>query len=288
MTRRPLQLCRRGIALLLVLATLLVATTAAAGLARLAVSSAVARDLDAHDRQASELRHAAELAILIWLQRESPRAVLPPEATEPRVEFADEAWTIGDRPLALRITAFDQFGMLPHTELAAGSPLRATLPADVLRVAEAWQDAPRPIGLDMLARNDAGMTIFPRLSEPPGGPALGALVATHNPLPGRRGGRDPGAVNVNTAPIDLVERAMRLAGIDAIDAVLAARRRGEPARVPGGSRTRDGVNPRLTHVSSAWSFRVDCSVENLTQSWWLVYVHDGSNWTLVQRLAITD
>ena len=114
--------------------------------------------------------------------------------------------------------------------------------------------------------------------------SLGACVATHN----------PGLINVNTAPIDLVEAAMRSAGRGGLEAIIEARAAGKPASLassPGddrrGSRSRLG----LTTTSTVWAFRIDARVGPIVRSWWAVYERGGrgpKEWRCVQRLAITD
>ena len=93
-------------------------------------------------------------------------------------------------------------------------------------------------------------------------PALGACVATHN----------PGSVNVNTAPMKLVDAALRQAGRGGIEQILQARTEGKQASVADEGRGRRGSSRlAILGTSTAWAFRIDGGVGPLTRSWWAVY-----------------
>ena len=99
-------------------------------------------------------------------------------------------------------------------------------------------------------------------------------------------------VNVNTAPIELLEAACRATGRGGVETILAARAADTPAGVdPGPARERRGAAGRtlgLVGSSSAWAFRVAARVGPVARSWWSVYIRSESSWECVQRLAITD
>jgi hypothetical protein len=281
MSRRPhLQRSRRGIALLLVLATLVLAVTAAAGLARVATAARLHAESARRAIAADALLDAAEAPILDWLHRHAGRTVLPPEATSPRVAVLDDEIEFGGQQCRLTITAFDQCGMVPPSWGASG---RGTmLPTDILkameRAGEALTEHP---GLDLL---DADRPTYPGAEERPV-PAVGELLATHNPpRPGR-----PPAVNINTAPIPLLHALYAARGLGGLEAVLEARAAGRVAS-PGAlsaPRTDDDI-PLPVAMSGAWAFRIDCVAGGLHRSWWCVYADTGSNWERVQRLAIDE
>ncbi len=281
-------------ALLFVLMVLVLSVASVSSLARLSVSARLAHDLNTDTHLCDDLQRAAHLAILQWLTRDAGHVVLPPDAGEPRVTVLDDAWSSLDasRTQRIRITAWDQLGMVPLTHVRESSPLAAELPDPVHEPAKqlAGGDAPGLDGLEP-ASLPAGLNRFPHPQHPQHeAPAIGSLVATHNPAADhtRRARQDIGAINVNTAPIALVEAAMRLAGRDGIDQVIEARSAGRPANVPGGSRSRDPIAPRLTGQSNAWAFRVDLQSGPVKQSWWCVYLYDGSRWNLAQRFIVSD
>ncbi len=282
MSRSPRS--RRGIALLLVLATLVLAVTAAAGLARVATAARLHAESARRATAADALLDAAESPILDWLHRHSGRTVLPPEAASPRVAVLDDAVEFGDQRCRVVITAFDQCGMAPTSWGASWGG--AILPADVLdaldRAGEAFKAHP---GLDLLTGD---RPTYPCAQESPV-PAVGEVLATHNPpRPGR-----PPAVNVNTAPIPLLEAVYAARGLGGLEAVLEARAAGRVAspgalKAPHDNPRTDDDIPLPVTMSTAWAFRVDCVAGGLRRSWWCVYADTGSNWERVQRLAIDE
>jgi len=262
------------------LATLVLAVTAAAGLARVATAARLHAESARRAAAADTLLDAAEAPILDWLHRHAGRTVLPPEASSPRVAVLDDAVEFGDQQCRITITAFDQCGMAP------ASWDGAMLPADILdaieRAGEAFTEHP---GLDLLTGD---RPTYPGAQESPV-PAMGEVLATHNPpRPGR-----PPAANVNTAPIPLLEAVYAARGLGGLEAVLDARAAGRVAS-PGAlkaphddPRTDDDI-PLPVAMSGAWAFRIDCVAGGLRRSWWCVYADTGSNWERVQRLAIDE
>ncbi len=335
--RSPVSSPRRGVALLVVLAALILVTTTSVGLVRLTSTEAARRTFAADARLADDLLIAVEEPILHWLAEEASTVVLPPEAADPRVAVLHDSWSDPNHgAVVVRITAWDQFGMVSMDAARAGSPLRLTLPDDARRALDrAKHTENSPSGLDQLidhAASDFGVSVFPMpgpsdamwfgngdsLAAPPesvpdqtAALALGALIATHNNnnaastrRTGRRlrassgrsaggaSGTSGGGINVNTAPIELIESAMRAAGRGGIEVVIDSRTRGESVPLGGlierGSQQQQGNTPVLVGSSSAWAFRIDISVGPLTRSWWAVYASSRSGWECVQRLAITE
>ena len=306
---------RRGAALLIVLAALILTVTASVSLARLASTTKMQRTLDRAAIVADDLLRAAEAPIIAWLESESAQVVLPPEVESPRAEVLHDAWSDGKLAYELDITAWDQCGMVPIQLARSGSPLRLALSADVRRALDQVKIKPNePPGLDLfLARvisTDGDMRVFPRSlptqplvfkdpfapsaaqpsvdddpsqADPPATstvPAVGALVGTHS------GGR----INVNTAPPDVVKHGLRAAGRGGLELVLAARADGRS--VPLGdlpvSSSSSRAAPQIVGSSVAWSFRIDVQIGPLRRSWWAVYVKSRSTWECVQRLAIAQ
>lgn len=262
----------RGVALLIVLGTLVAVSASALLIARNATLSHTEDTLRTRERLCSDALRAAESPIREWLQSISQRVVLPPDADEPRVEVFADRW--GSRSpdsgeygegisCAIRITAWDQCGMAPV------------------------EDRVDSLGLDLL--EPAGeRSVFPSalsaqaLRTRP--PALGATTATHNP--GRPGGQP--RLNVNTAPLGLVSSAFREAGIGGIEQVTEARANGKPAPLAELRVTRRGGagSARIVGNSNAWAFRIDATADRVTRSWWEVWIDTGSGWQRVQRLEI--
>ena len=279
--RRPSP-TRRGVALLLVLATLVLAVTAAAGLARVATGARLHAHAAQRERTADALLDAADTPVLDWLHRHAGRVVLPPDATSPRYTVLDDAMEIGGEACRLTITAFDECGMAPPGWDGA------VLPADVTeRIERAGEAISLHPGLDLLGSVGANAGGRPDYSSLEGAslPAIGELVATHNPvLPGRQP-----AVNVNTAPLPLLEAVYAARRLGGLEAVVEARTAGRVSS-PGAIRVPrvEGAVPLPVAMSMSWVFRIDCRVGTLRRAWWCVYADTGSNWERVQRLAITE
>ena len=300
---------QRGAALLIVLATLILALSASVTLVRLASTAKASRDVGDRAVMADELLRAVDAPILDWLKTKSSSVILPPEATMPQVDVLHDVWVVDDTKHELQVTAWDQLGMVPIGAARSGSPLRLALPAEVRRAVDYVQiprgEAP---GLDLFsARRPASVALFPdgadgdrlifgpaeqvwvsdrpaRLQKKDEREAVGAYIATHN----------PGRINVNTAPIELVDQALRVSGRGGLDQIVEARADGRSAAPAGGreaSGNRGRTTVQLTSSSTAWAFRIDTSVgatqgASVRRSWWAVYARSGSNWECVQRLAI--
>ncbi len=307
-TNRPI---RRGAALLIVLAALILTVTASASLAGLASTLKMQRTLDHAAIGADDLLRATEAPIIAWLESESAQVVLPPEVEAPRIDVLHDTWSDGKLQYELTVTAWDQYGMVPINLARSGSPLRQALPTVIRRAFDRVQTKPNePPGLDLFrdtfGATDNEMRIFPRADstepivfadalnstsredidprQPPAQDqptplAIGALVSTHS------GGR----ININTAPPELLEQAFRGAGRGGFDSVLAARAEGRSVSLgdlPTSSSS--STAPQIVGSSSAWSCRIDIRVGPLRRSWWAVYVKSRSNWECVQRLAIAE
>ncbi len=316
---------RRGAALLIVLAALILTVTASVSLARLASTTKMQRTLDRAAILADDILRATEAPILTWLEHESAQVVLPPEVEAPRIGVLPDTWSDGKVAYELDIIAWDQCGMVPIQLARSGSPLRLALPADVRRALDQVKIKPNePPGLDLflgrVISTDGDIRVFPRSlhtqplvfkdpfapsaaqpsvdddpsqADPPTAstvPAVGALVATHSGGASGRGGGGGGRINVNTAPLDVVKHALRAAGRGGLKLVLAARAEGRS--VPLGdlrvSSSSSRAAPQIVGSSVAWSFRIDVQVGPLRRSWWAVYVKTRSNWECVQRLAIAE
>lgn len=299
---REKTLGRRGMAMLVVLGTLVVAVTACATLACRAATAATAARFRACRHAADDLALAADRPILHWLNVNSLNVVLPPEALHPEVEVACDEWVSENDLVSLRVTAYDQCGMLPIELL--GSPLYASLPRgirDDLKTPPSILRARGPAGLDMFEPQTCGGVVplfpspngdIPSHSDPPAdrqprsrspgtnSPALGALIGTHN----------PGCLlNVNTAPMPLVEAALSAQGRGGLDEIRRARLAGEPALVPplpAARRAMRAGGPVLSAASHIWAFRIDATVGPVRRSLWTLFSAESGEWHCVQRLVI--
>lgn len=327
------QSTRRGAALLIALATLIVAVTAAATVARVAATAGTHDRADQATRAADDLLLAVEQPILHWLETKSGSVVLPPDVDEPAVNILHDRLYVGEEQFDVTITAWDQCGMVSPRLLRSGSPVRSAVPGAVVQCVDRVEAPTETVwGLDLFMDEADDVpdrcAVFPRpavtapivFGEPlaesgefdrpadaerPS--AVGAWVATH--------GQEAPRINVNTAPPEVLEAVMRLAGRGGLDQIITARQEGEPVSLgslPEGH-DREAHMPDLVSRSSAWSFRIDLTIGPWQRSWWVVYVYSSSSssgggrgahsggrahtsggrgrtdsWRCVQRLAITE
>ena len=270
---------QRGVALLLTLAALVLVVTVAVGIARLSATAAMHGKIDWHSSLADDLLTAAEAPIVHWLTTYSDKVVLALDSQSPEVAVLHDQWIAGDLPFELEITAWDQQGMAPMQLIHRGSPVRLAVPQLALDVVDRMRVPDDEIlGLDMLDGSDGidAIQVWPEKGRTL---SVGSLVATHN---------GNALINVNTAPIGLIEQAMRMAGRGGIEQIIESRATGDPASVPPLNEAESEADaPQLVGGSTCWSFRIDIRVGRAAHSWWAVYSRDGQGWTCVQRLAIT-
>jgi hypothetical protein len=285
---------RRGSALLFVLVALAVVMPACLGLARAVTTAKIDRELRRDEQLVQNLLTESGAPIQDFLTREAPTLVLPSDVRFPATLVLDEAWCSGPDTIALSIVAWDQCGLVALDDARRATPMRLTLPrfaTEVLARHRGNGDLP---GLDGFRELD-GRSPFPpmpkfeierggtTLAWPSStGESLGAYVATHN----------PGHLNVSTAPVVLLEAALRDAGRGGLEAILAARSEGRQAPIPTPASNatddaRSNVGEGFVSVSDAWAFRVDVRAGHVRRSQWLQYRREESRWRCVQRLFIT-
>ena len=276
---------RRSAALLIVLASMVLVVTASASIARVAVSTKQRIQFQSRVLVADDLLRAAESPILHWLKTRSQSVVLAPENSMPVIEVLHDRMLDTDSVITIRITGFDQCGMSPLAAVRSGSVLRTFLPTDVVSAVDRIQlESDQLPGLDLFGHGEwsEDLKVFPRLGAfRPAPPTIGAVIATHN----------PGLLNVNTAPIGLIESTMRSKGVGGLEQIIVARNNGKSAVAPTSEvASRSGQASAIQFVSSSsvWSFRIDINVGALQRSWWSVYTQGSNEWECVQRLAITE
>ncbi|MFG0282918.1 MAG: hypothetical protein ACF8R7_00710 [Phycisphaerales bacterium JB039] len=272
----------RAAALLITLAAIALVTASLAALASSASIAGAAHRASRRAAMADDLLLASDAAVSDWLRRQSARIGLPLDAAAPRAAILVESFDLAGQTATLTMTGWDQQGMVPVALGRSGSPLRLTLPAEAQRALDAMMDVAEPYGVDQLDAISQ-RPAFPDATGR-GRPALGALIATH------AGRRDIAAININTAPLALLQAAMREAGAGGLEAILAARAQGKPARI-GAIDTSGAVRGRsaavaLTDASSSWAVRTDITVGPLARSWWSVWERRSGAWRLAQRLEI--
>lgn len=271
----------RAMALIVVLAALVVTSTALLSLARASSTLAVTQSEGRAAATADDLLRHLDAVLSDWLQSEADSVVLPLDSRAPSVAVLADRWKRDGGAVAVTITAFDQCGMVPISA-SSGSPLRAALPPELQPILGQRRTGNAPLrGLDQI---ETALPRFPPATAAEGiaiddAPAIaaGAMIATHN---------DDQLVNLNTAPRPLIEAVARVGGWSPSD-VVAARAQGQRSGLPEqpGRSTRR-VRPVL--ASSVWSFRIDLTVDGITRSWWATYTRPSTRrpWRLVQRIII--
>ncbi|MEM9066811.1 MAG: hypothetical protein AAGB51_15140 [Planctomycetota bacterium] len=288
MTCDVLSLRRRGVALLLVIAVMLIGTSAAIVAARASTTTKLSARMSDQDWTAFGLLASTDEPIQWWLTEASSEIVLDPDVMSPRVPLlVDTLGLTRDTDATVRITAYDQCGMLPRP-LAATLGEQLDLPDRVVESLASSEPAP---GLDTLPIDTLP---FP---WPVGAkPAVGDLIATHNPLPSpnlQESSNTTLQLNVNTAPRTVLDLVFEAAGLGNRQAVMSARSRGESAPTDlvlrqraGDAGNAAGYLIRLVSASDTWSFRIDIQVGSVHHAWWATYANDRGSWRMVQRLAI--
>lgn len=270
---------RRGLALLVVLAFLAATSAAVVSAARVALDARQSHEVAIAACEAIELHHAAEDVIAFWLNRQARRLTLPADCAAPAIVIVQEDLgdAVGQPRCELVITAFDQCGMISHLALEGRSPWRRLIPRDVLYQFD--QSAKQPTD------SPPGLDTYDGLRYPTAAAhRLGAHVATHNV---RRANRS-WTLNVATAPLPLIELALRIAGQGSVDAIRASRAAGRVPPVPFLIEEPNPLRPNLTNASHLWSFRIDATVRGVRRSAWATYERRGDRWVLLQRLLIDE
>lgn len=293
-SRTRLTSCRRGVALLLVLAMILLIVPIAVGFSQRAVLANLEQRLSAQEQVAGSVRAQLEAGPLqTWLREESGKVALDLQVRTPRVEVLNENWRLDECAYGVRITAWDQCGMTPWNAITTGSPLRTAVPGGILERFDAVASGTQrdePAGLDQFDIDPFALDHSARRSAFPSGDeedvlSVGAWIATH-PV------GDAGSINVNTAPLPLIEAAMAAAGRSGVEAIIAARCEGRLAplpRAPEGERQGASSHaPRLVGSSASWAARIDVRVGFARRSWWAVYRQNSGRWECVQRCVIPD
>lgn len=307
---KPIRRRRRGVALLIVLAALVLVLSATAVLVRAASAAKLNQKIDVSTRIADDLLEAADAPIVDWLTTQAASVVIDPAHPSPQVQILDHRWRMAEHDCELAITAWDQLGMAPIQLARSGSPMRLALPPEALQQLDQLELAPdsKP-GLDLLEdafpqprRSKAVVFGYsaPVESSTPANlqsnalaasaTRLGELVATHN--------RDPVRINANTAPIELLEAAFRASGRGGIESIVQSRRQGKPASLAAAAANSRAIDDpghsrlELVSASNLWSFRIDIGIGPVRRSWWATYAPARTRggqggWECIQRLAIT-
>lgn len=273
----------RGIALLLVLGTLVLVTGSLALITLAAAQSHRAASIATDERLVSDLLGAAEPVVQGWLKKASPSAVIHPDAQQPMVPILDLSWDEREshRPesRSLRIAAWDLMGMVPSST-STSSPLW-------LAASPEWRELPFSEVSTLLDLAGHALPVHPRLDSDT--IALGGQIGIV-PTMGPRQAPSAPTININTAPLPLLKAALRLAQRGDLASILKARNEGRLAPAPrlSPAADRESALAQLTGRSTLWAVRVDGEVNGLTRSWWTVYESRRGQWEIIERHAIPE
>lgn len=286
---------RRGFALLLVLAATVVVMAG--------ITLAISRLLDTrqHLVGVTDEDHlidglaAGERLSLTWLRQHATQVVFPPEGGN--IPLVHETWRthhgIGD----LSVLLYDACAMIPARCAGSEGPLRSALPHSWSGVfmpdLPPTKQTEPPDWLETIALPH-GLRRFPYAAmstptvdwstkgtiadayQPPASPAsdigLAVLVSPHS----------QGAINVNTAPEDLLRIAFQQSGAGGLSTMIQQRRRGAAVRtVPELTVPRLGF--RFVTTSTVWYAHIRVRWNDRQRSWWVVMAGNSTDWRIVQR-----
>jgi uncharacterized protein (DUF2384 family) len=273
---------RRGVALLVTLMTMTVLFAGVAIIATVRSTDAVTSTHSLDEILVRDLLRSSESPILLWLNDQSGEVVLDPESVAPMVSILNDELMINEKATRLKITAWDQYGMIPLNADALG--LDDALGLNIEEVP--WRGSSHP-GLDLVDEGALRRGVIPSPENPD---AIGGLVATHNPWPSRSGAtrsRSVASLNINTAPRSLVEAFFSAFNLGETESIFEKRLIDEQAVYTASSQDPQQDSMRIVSVSRLWSFRIDVMVGTIQHSWWSTYARQGGSWRLVQRIGIS-
>jgi hypothetical protein len=212
---------RRGVALLLVLAALIIASTASLTLATAAATRNLHAGVLRAEQLAESIARTSEMYTLSWLAEHAAAVVVPPDAPEPAVSVLHDRFSIDGSEITVRITVFDQLGMVPAivadrfdlpinletiatTKLTGLDQLVGVVDGDVF----SHHDSATPLVSFGIATRDASDR-KPMPEQPAA--AIGSLVSTHG-CENADGQVPTMRLNINTAPLALIDEVLSRAG----------------------------------------------------------------------------
>ncbi len=272
---------RRGVALLIVLAAVVLIACSASIAARARTTAALTLDHDRALAVADALLPAAEAAALQRLA-ELDSIVLPPESREPRLALLEDAIESEAGVIRLGVTAFDLRGMVPLDAVREAAFAGLLDPRIIAAAEEAAPSRGLPPGPDLIEMGaGVGLRVFPSPSVI-GADGRASVASSVSFLEG-----SDVVLNVCTAPMELIEAALRRSGAQLRGQIVAARAEGRAPAVPAALPLGRGTI-RLTTRSDAWALRVDVGVGRARRSWWSVVRLVDNEWRVVQRVVIAE
>jgi hypothetical protein len=103
-------------------------------------------------------------------------------------------------------------------------------------------------------------------------PVLALIISPHS----------DGRINLNTAPLPLIEEVCRLRGIGVPEHLVHNRKLGVFTPAPAGNDALPGL-PRLVDTSVVWNCLITTQWAGIERSWWVVLVGSDTNLHIIQR-----
>jgi|GEM_PF-2940504 len=286
---------RRGFALLLVLAaTLIVMASITLVLSRLLETRRHLVGATDEDHLIDGLA-AGERLSLAWLRIQARQVVFPPDGGS--IPLVHDTWRTHHGNGEVTVLLYDACAMIPARCAGTDGTLRAALPPGWSGVSmpdlPPQQQTEPPDWLETITL-PRGLRRFPRaaVSTPPIDWSTKGTIADGNrssTLPNTEIGlamlvspHSQGAINVNTAPEDLLRIAFQQSGTNGLSAMVQSRRRGVAVtNVPELTVPRSGF--RFVTSSSAWHAHIRVRWNDRQRSWWVVLAGNSTDWRIVQR-----
>ncbi len=297
---------RRGVALLIVLATTLLLTGALMVWLRQAAVANQAEILNRIDVQLATSLHWGEQVAVRWLERHGNSVVAPPAGGSWTI--LNDVWDDGDDEGSLAVTVYDGWAGVPLHHALPGAPLHDALPAAARSIAwpalapwssqlgEQASDALDRVILPATLRRfpdpllahrgqsvswGRGQSDGPDVVAPPpdarSASSLAELVCPHG----------DGRLNINTAPLWLLARVYHLHGLSLPTAVAEHRERGIPT-LTAMNAPHDGRLPTVVVGSAVWHALITARWNAQRRSWWVVVAGMSTGRIIVQRQAVSD
>lgn len=282
---------RRGVALLVALAAVIVVLAALAGTFRtLAATQRAVFIVSVHERH-GDLLLAGEQLARSWVMMSSERMVLPPAGGGVRV--ADDRLALGDGEACLQVWIFDGLAGVPLAAAQPGGELRGALPGRWPAVGLPPWVPGSPPDSDVLERTRLPEQLR-RFPVVPAGPvvawsAIGAALPPETVLEAAAvappslveviATASDGRINRNTAPEWLLRAVYAQHSQGGLDAALRARER----LVLSEEDDPEGPRIRLVSRSDRWNALIAATWNGRRRTWWVELSGNSAGARIVQR-----
>jgi hypothetical protein len=220
--------------------------------------------LDRDDAQRRLMLADADAVVAAWCEQHGAAMTADPTGPWSGLVLVDRSWEAGTAGLSggpgrIQVRIWDACGGVPVAALAAGHPLAAGIGAPWAGLI--GQVPPTPDALETM-RIPPGLRRFPTVEED-GPPSCAVGLAIHG----------EGSVNLNTAPMDLIEAVARWNGMSLdLRAVATGRRLDRPGALPRLAPPLAGLaDVRLVDRTDRWQALITITLGGRTSAWWTVY-----------------